>query len=104
MREITVEELKARRDNGEEVFVLDVRDQDEYELCNIGGCLIPLDELPNRLEELDRAQEIVVHCRRGGRATKAVACLEEAGFQNVKKLQGGIRAWAERIDPEVPVY
>lgn len=103
MQEITVEDLKARRDAGDEVFVLDVRDQDEYDLGNIGGYLIPLDELPARMGELDKGREIVVHCRRGGRAAKAIEALEASGFKNVKNLKGGITAWSERIDPSVKV-
>ena len=71
--EIQVEELKRRLDAKEDLFVLDVREPHEYQICNIGGHLIPLNDLPNRVHELDSSREIVVHCKMGGRSAKAVA-------------------------------
>jgi adenylyltransferase/sulfurtransferase len=102
--EITVEELKRRRDSGEDVFVLDVREPHEYQICNLGGHLIPLNDLPKRVSELDSSREIVAHCKMGGRSAKAVEFLRQAGFQKVKNLQGGILAWADRVDPKMPKY
>src|SRR5947199_966145 len=102
--EIQVEELKRRLDAGEDVFVLDVREPHEYQICNINGYLIPLDDLPKRVNELDSSREIVVHCKMGGRSAKAVAFLQQAGFQKVHNLAGGITAWADRVDPKVPKY
>ena len=96
-----VEDLKQRLDAKDDVVVLDVRDQDEYNRANIGGTLIPLNDLPKRLGELDLAKETVVHCRGGGRSTKAVEYLQTQGFKNVKNLAGGILAWAEKIDPNL---
>src|SRR5437763_4803779 len=102
--EIQVEELKRRLDAKEDLFVLDVREPHEYQICNIGGYLIPLNDLPKRVNELDSSREIVVHCKMGGRIAKAVAFLQQAGFQKVHNLAGGITAWADRVDPKVPEY
>jgi rhodanese-related sulfurtransferase len=102
--EIQVEDLKRRLDAKEDLFVLDVREPHEYQICNIGGYLIPLNDLPKRVNELDSSREIVVHCKMGGRSAKAVAFLQQAGFQKVHNLAGGITAWADRVDPKVPKY
>jgi sulfur-carrier protein adenylyltransferase/sulfurtransferase len=102
--EIQVEELKRRLDAGEDVFVLDVREPHEYAICNLGGYLIPLNDLPKRVNELDSTREIVAHCKMGGRSAKAVQFLRQAGFEKVLNLKGGILAWADRIDPKMPKY
>jgi adenylyltransferase/sulfurtransferase len=101
----TAEELKARLDRHEDVFILDVRNPEEYTICRIpGSTLIPLSELPRRVGELDRNREIVVHCKSGMRSQKAARLLRDQGFTRLKNLKGGILAWAERIDPTVPKY
>jgi len=102
--EIQVEELKRRLDAGDDIFVLDVREPHEYQICNIGGHLIPLNDLPKRVNELDSSREIVAHCKMGGRSAKAVQFLRQAGFQKVSNLKGGILAWADRVDPKMPKY
>ncbi len=102
--DMQVEELKRRLDAGEDLFVLDVREPHEYQICNIGGHLIPLNDLPKRVNELDSSREIVAHCKMGGRSAKAVQFLREAGFKKVHNLTGGIIAWADRIDPKMPKY
>jgi adenylyltransferase/sulfurtransferase len=102
--EITPEELKAKLDRKEDVFVLDVREPHEFEICNLDGYLIPLGELPNRMNELDSSKEIVAYCHTGRRSQRAVEFLKEAGFKKIKNLVGGIEAWSERIDPSVPRY
>mgnify|MGYP005818164203 CR=1 FL=1 len=104
MPEMTPEELHRRLAAGDDLFVLDVREPHEYQICNLGGHLIPLKELPNRVGELDTSREIVVHCKSGGRSAKAVEFLRQSGFQKVHNLTGGIIAWAERVDPQVPKY
>ncbi len=104
MADMTVEELKQRLDKGDDLFVLDVREPHEYQICNIGGHLIPLNDLPKRVSELDSSREIVVHCKMGGRSAKAADFLRQSGFSRVHNLAGGINAWAERIDPKVPKY
>jgi molybdopterin/thiamine biosynthesis adenylyltransferase/rhodanese-related sulfurtransferase len=102
--EITVGELKQKMDHGEDINVLDVREPHEYEVANIGVRLIPLGELPQRLVELDQDEYFVVHCKTGGRSAKAVKLLQDAGFQNVYNVKGGITAWSEEIDPSIPKY
>jgi adenylyltransferase/sulfurtransferase len=101
---IQVEELKRRLDAGDNLFVLDVREPHEYQICNINGYLIPLGDLPKRVSELDSSREIVAHCRSGVRSGKAVEFLQQAGFKKVHNLSGGILAWADRIDPKMPKY
>lgn len=102
--EISVRELKEKLDNGENVFVLDVREPHEYQVANIGARLIPLNELPERMHELNQNDEIAIHCKTGGRSAKAVKLLRDAGFTNVYNVKGGITAWSEEIDPSVPKY
>ena len=98
------EELKAKLDRGEDIFVLDVREPHEYQICNINGYLIPLGDLPKRVHELDSSREIVAHCRSGVRSGKAVEFLQQAGFKKVKNLAGGILGWADKVDPSMPKY
>ncbi len=102
--EIQPEELKAKLDAGEDIFILDVREPHEYQICNLDGYLIPLGELPQRAHELDSSREIVAHCRSGVRSAKAVSFLQQAGFRKVKNLAGGILAWSDKVDPSVPKY
>jgi len=104
MGDMTVEELKKRLDRGDDLFVLDVREPHEFQICNLGGYLIPLNDLPKRVSELDSGSEIVVHCKMGGRSAKAADFLRQSGFTKVHNLAGGINAWAERVDPKVPKY
>jgi adenylyltransferase/sulfurtransferase len=105
--EITVEEYKARIDNGEKLFLLDVREPHEVQISTIGGKLIPMSELPQRMNELpeDKETEIIVYCRTGNRSHHVMMFLkDEAGFKKVKNLLGGIHAWHDNIDPEVKKY
>src|SRR5262245_13764951 len=102
--EIQVEELKHRLGRGDDLFILDVRELHEYQICNIGGHLIPLGDLPSRVNELDTSKEIIAHCRSGVRSAKAVDFLKQAGFKKVHNLAGGILAWADRVDPKMPKY
>ncbi|HLK54527.1 MAG TPA: molybdopterin-synthase adenylyltransferase MoeB [Candidatus Angelobacter sp.] len=102
--EISVEELKQRLDAKEDFVLLDVREPHEYNICNLNGILIPLNDLPRRMSELDPSKEMVVHCRSGARSARAVGFLQQAGFTKTKNLAGGILAWADRIDPKVPKY
>jgi adenylyltransferase/sulfurtransferase len=103
--DIAPDELKRRLDAGEDVFVLDVRNPPEYQICRIAGStLIPLPALPQRLDELDRSRELVVHCKSGMRSQQAIGILRQAGFTNLKNLKGGILAWADKVDPAMPKY
>jgi molybdopterin/thiamine biosynthesis adenylyltransferase/rhodanese-related sulfurtransferase len=102
--EITARELKARLDHGDDIYVLDVREPHEYQICNLQGHLIPLGELPQRVHELDSSREIVAHCKSGKRSAQAVEFLRGAGFKKVQNLKGGILAWSDEVDPSVPKY
>jgi sulfur-carrier protein adenylyltransferase/sulfurtransferase len=106
--EIGVEALKSAIDRHERLWILDVREPREFEICRIpGSTLIPLGELPKRLAEIPQgadAPEIVVHCKMGGRSAKAVALLRDHGITNARNLTGGILAWIDRVDPTLPKY
>ena len=102
--EIAPRELKARLDRGDDLYILDVREPHEYQICNIGGHLIPLGELSRRVHELDSSREIVAHCRSGKRSAEAVEFLQKAGFRKISNLKGGILAWSDEVDPSVPKY
>jgi len=102
--QISVRELKLRRDNGDNFLLLDVREPWEAQTASIGGTLIPQGTLPNRLSELNPAQEIIVHCRSGVRSQRAAEFLQQSGFSRVSNLAGGILAWSDEIDPSVPKY
>ena len=85
--------------------ILDVREPHEYDICRLpGSILIPLGQLGQRLDELNSDDEIVVHCKLGGRSAKAVEQMEKAGFTNVKNLVGGIDRWSQEVDSSVPRY
>ncbi len=104
--QISVEQLKAEIDEGRKPFILDVREPHEYQIVNIGAPLIPVGQLDQRLNEIpvSKNEEIVVHCKTGGRSQKASLALKQAGFTNVKNLAGGITAWADKIDKSLPKY
>ena len=102
--EMTPKELKARLDRGDEIYILDVREPHEYQICNLRGHLIPLGDLPKRVSELDSSREIVAHCRSGKRSADAVQFLTQAGFRKIWNLKGGILAWSDEVDPSVPKY
>ncbi|MBI2915406.1 MAG: molybdopterin-synthase adenylyltransferase MoeB [Elusimicrobia bacterium] len=106
MEEVTVQELKNILDaSGKKVTVLDVREPEEYSIVHLADSkLIPLSALPTRVNELDTADEIYVHCKMGGRSARAVKILKGFGFKKVKNVQGGIDAWAREIDPTLPRY
>ncbi|MEZ0609839.1 rhodanese-like domain-containing protein [Fibrella sp. WM1] len=93
--DITVQELRERLDKGEKLNIIDVREPNEYAEDNIGATLIPLGELPYRLDEIESLQdeELIVHCRSGARSARAQQFLEENGFNNVRNLQGGMLAY-----------
>jgi sulfur-carrier protein adenylyltransferase/sulfurtransferase len=102
--EITPQELKKRLDRGDDLYILDVREPHEYQICNLGGHLIPLGDLSRRVNELDSSREIVAHCRSGKRSAEAIEFLRGAGFRKIWNLKGGILAWSDEVDPSVPKY
>ena len=98
MQQITVNELKDRKDAGEELFILDVREPHEYAEVNMGALLLPLGNvLSMQIEPIEdwKDKEVIVHCRSGVRSMQACAMLEQMGFTNTKNLTGGILAWVE---------
>jgi len=102
--QLTVKELKARRDAGDDIFLLDVREPYEVQIAQIGGTVIPQNDVPQRLAEIPRDREIVVHCRSGARSQRIAEFLKQSGYQNVVNLAGGILAWSDEIDPSVQKY
>lgn len=97
---ITVDELKARMDAGEQLNVIDVREQDEYDAFNIGAKLIPVGKF--QLMEVDellpfKEEEVIIHCRSGKRSMTACLILDSMGFTNTKNLEGGMLAWQEKF-------
>lgn len=102
--DISATELAQRLKN-EPIYLLDVREVYEYEICAIpGATLIPLPQLPERLAEINGAQPIVAYCRTGKRSATAVKLLQQAGYVSAKNLAGGIHAWADDVDPSLPKY
>jgi len=102
--QLSVKDYKSRIDKGEELFLLDVREPYEYQIAQIGGTLIPQNDVPNRLAEIPRDKEIVVQCRSGARSQRIAEFLKQSGYTNVVNLAGGILAWADEIDPKVQKY
>jgi len=103
--EIDPVEVKAKMDRGDNFLLLDVREPHEFQIARIPGSkLIPLGDLPKRLNELDSAVDIVAHCKSGVRSAKAINILRDAGFRKLKNMTGGILAWSDKVDPTVPKY
>jgi adenylyltransferase/sulfurtransferase len=103
--DITPVEVKAKLDRREKFQFIDVREPHEYQICNIPGAkLIPLGELPKRLDELDPSVELVAHCKSGVRSGKAIDLLKQNGFKKLRNMKGGILAWSDQVDPSVPKY
>jgi adenylyltransferase/sulfurtransferase len=97
-------EVKAKIDRGDKFALIDVREPHEYQICRIPTAkLIPLGELPKRLNELDPDIEIVAHCKSGMRSAKAVDLLKKNSFR-ARNMKGGILAWSDKVDPTVPKY
>ena len=105
MKEVSVQELKEKRDAGEDFQLIDVREDFEYEMSNLGGLLIPLGGILIETEKIDKDKPVVIMCRSGKRSAAAIMQLEQQlGYTNLYNLQGGILAWAEEIDPTIQVY
>lgn len=104
MKEVSVQELKEKMDSGEDFQLIDVREDFEYEMSNLGGELIPLSGVLIESNKIDKKKPIVIMCRSGKRSAAAIMQLEQQGFTNLYNLKGGILAWAEEIDPEMQVY
>jgi len=102
--QLSVKEYKSRIDRGDDLFLLDVREPYEYKIAQIGGTLIPQNDVPNRLAEIPRDKEIVVQCRSGARSQRIAELLKQQGYTQVVNLAGGILAWADEIDPKIQKY
>jgi sulfur-carrier protein adenylyltransferase/sulfurtransferase len=103
--EITPAEVKKWMDEAKPFVLVDVREPHEFQICRIpGSTLIPLGDVPKRMNELNSADEIVVHCRSGMRSAKAVELLMKAGFRKIYNLKGGVLAWSDQVDPSMPKY
>jgi len=102
--EITVEDLKKKIDAAAPIQLIDCREAKERAVSSIGGTLIPMNEMPQHLDEFDTEQELIVYCRTGSRSAMVTEFLRRNGFPNAQNLQGGIYAWNERIDPNVKKY
>jgi rhodanese-related sulfurtransferase len=105
MKEISVKELKEKMDKGEDFQLIDVREDFEYEMSNLGGTLIPLGGILIEAEQVAKNKPVIVQCRSGKRSAAAIMQLEQQfGFTNLYNLKGGLLAWAEEIDPTINVY
>ena len=102
--QITVKELKRRMDGSQDVQLIDVREPYEYQIAQIGGKLIPQNEVPQRLGEIDPMREVLVHCRSGARSQKIAEYLKQQGYPRVANVAGGILAWSDEVDPKVQKY
>jgi sulfur-carrier protein adenylyltransferase/sulfurtransferase len=105
MKEITVEELKELKESGEDFQLIDVREPHEYDICNLEGELIPMSEIPGKVDKINRDKQVVVYCRSGRRSGDTILWLERNHqFKNLFNLKGGILAWAREIDPDMATY
>ncbi len=106
MREMTATELKQRLDKGDDIQIIDVREDNEVAIARIPNSVhIPLGQVLNRMSEIDPDRDTVVHCKMGGRSARAIEALKRSGFSgNLINLKGGIIAWSNEVDPTVPKY
>lgn len=105
MKEVSVSELKTMMDEKQDFQLIDVREKSEFEVCDLGGELIPLNSISNSIDKISKSKQVVVHCRSGKRSANAIHYLESNfGFTNLYNLTGGILAWADEIDESMPKY
>jgi adenylyltransferase/sulfurtransferase len=105
MQEINVHELKSLKDQSADFQLIDVREEREFEICNLQGELIPMGEIPYHIDKISKDKQVVVHCRSGKRSADVIAYLQQRhGYQNLYNLAGGVLAWSDEIDPTMPKY
>lgn len=105
MKTVTVQELKEMMDQKVDFQLIDVREPFEADICTLNGILIPLAEIPTRMNEIDKDKKVVIHCRSGARSGNAVSFLDQNyDFKNLYNLTGGILAWIDEIDPSMEKY
>lgn len=104
MKEITVRELKKLKDENADFQLIDVREEHELEICEIGGEHIAMGDVMDNLDKISKTKQVVLHCRSGARSGAICQALEAQGYTNVYNLKGGIIAWANEIDPSLTKY
>ena len=104
MQEVTVQQLKSMMDNKEDFQLIDVREEYEKDICEIGGELIPMGEVADNMDKISKDKKVVVHCRSGKRSASIIQMLEQHGYKNLYNLKGGILAWADEIDTTISKY
>ena len=105
MQEVSVDELKEEIDNKEDFVLVDVREQNEFDICSLGGLEIPMSQIMTRYQEIPKDKPVIIHCKSGKRSANVISALEQNfGYDNLSNLEGGILAWADEIDPEMDQY
>jgi len=104
MKEITVTELKQLKDSNADFQLIDVREPHEFEICEIGGELIPMGDVMDNLDKISKTKQVVIHCKGGSRSGAICNALQAQGFTNVYNLKGGILAWVNEIDNTIAKY
>ncbi len=105
MKEVTVQEMKAMQDKQEDFQLIDIREEYEFDICQIGGELIPMGEITENLDKISKTKKVIVHCRSGKRSASVVQMLEQQhGYTNLYNLKGGILAWANEVDNSLAKY
>jgi adenylyltransferase/sulfurtransferase len=104
MKEITASELKALKEKNADFQLIDVREEHELEICEIGGLHIPMGDVMYNLDKISKEKQVVIHCRSGARSGAICQALEAQGYTNVYNLKGGIIAWANEVDPSLTKY
>ena len=105
IKSLTVQELKALQDSKEDFVLIDVRNPDEFDYCNLNGTLIPMSEIPERFNEITKDKKTIIHCHHGGRSKKVIDWMQSYhNYENLYNLDGGIHAWSIEIDTNVPIY
>lgn len=105
MKSINVQELQTMQASSAPFQLVDVREVNESEICSLGGILIPINQIPQRLNEISKEMPVIVYCRAGMRSASAIQYLEHAeGFENLHNLEGGILDWIREIDPSMTAY
>jgi adenylyltransferase/sulfurtransferase len=105
VKSVTVKELKALMDKQADFQLIDCREEDEHEFCNIGGELIPMGEIEDHIEKISKEKQVIIYCRSGNRSANVIYDLQQQyGYTNLYNLTGGILAWSREIDPTVPQY
>ncbi len=105
MKEITVQELKEKMDRKEDFQLIDVREELEYDICNLQGELIPMGTILDQVDRISKDKPVIIHCKAGGRSAAVVNELERRfGYENLYNLKGGITEYARVIDPSITLY